>query len=134
MLPRLRTFRAPDFRAGMWPLRRNSEKAQNVPPFVKNVPGPYSDLLQRLPFLFRSASGFPSGLWGAQIRAPVRGCHCRGRAGRRAQSRTQAARGRRCCCRAAADAGTQTGLRILPGARKPSRARSEAAGRLGRFS
>lgn len=48
-------------------------KAQNAPPLVKNVPGPYAKLLQRLlpaplRFLFRSATGLPSGLSGAQRR------------------------------------------------------------------
>lgn len=58
-------------------------KAQNAPPLVKNVPGPYAKLLQRLlpaplRFLVRSATGLPSGLSGAQRRLRW-GAACGGR-------------------------------------------------------
>lgn len=49
MLPRPRSFRPPDFGAGMWPLRRNPERGTKCSFSYKNVPRPYSELRQGLP-------------------------------------------------------------------------------------
>lgn len=135
--PRSRTCKPPDFRARMGPLRRNPERHKS-PSFVKNVPRPYSKLLQNCCLsCCDSSSGARPG--------PLRACRALrgglrwglpggvgGPRGGEPTSQPQAARDPPChCLCAAADARTGAGFTTLPGARESCLpGRRKAAGRL----